>query len=149
MRGTLLLLLTIVSVSASLACDQREGGRESTPAVSSPAESSEPRLATRRSIAGCETNEAARAQSTWVGREVEVKLLWNDLPDSAADLKIPMGIRGIVDGGLAIQLRDFPLQTYYVNLWATSGHLRVIGEDLVLDPCSAEVTAATSIYGSL
>jgi len=146
MRDILLLLSTIALITASLACG--EGGKE-IPGVSSLAETTEPRLATRRSIAGCEANEAARAQSAWVGRNVEVKLLWNDLPDAAADLKIPMGIRGIVDGGLAVQLMEFPLQTYYVNLWATSGHLRVVGENLVLDPCSAEVAATTSMVGSL
>jgi hypothetical protein len=153
MRGALLLLLAIALGPASIACDQGSGQNGATPPVYSvaggTAENVEPRLATRRNIAGCDANEAARAYRAWVGRDVDVKLLWNDLPDAAANLRIPMGIRSVVEGGLAVRLANFPLQTYYVNLWANSGHLRVVDDDLVLDPCSAEIAANPSMYGAL
>jgi hypothetical protein len=97
--------------------------------------------ATRMTLPGCDPGDMASEEFGWVGKEVLVTLLWNDMPASAGELQIPMTVVAVSQDGLVVDVHPLPMREKSIASWQTSGHLTVDGDEFVLDPCSATLTA--------
>jgi len=100
-----------------------------------------PAMATLRTASSCDPAAAAARWQPRVGEFTTARLLWNDLPDAAADLEVPFGVMAVRDDGVAVHLPRIPLRERYLGMWLMSGHLRLEGDQLVLDPCAAELAS--------
>ena len=98
--------------------------------------------ATRRIKENCDPVAEAKKYEEFIDRRALAILSWNNMPERAAKLKIPVYITGVEDGAIALGILDIPLREQYVAIWLGSGHIRPgPGGSFLLEPCSARIEA--------
>lgn len=98
--------------------------------------------ATRRIKENCDPVAEAKKYEEFIDRRALAILSWNNLPERAAKLKIPVYVTGVDDGAITIGILEIPMREQYVAIWMGSGHIQPgPGSSFLLDPCSARIEA--------
>jgi hypothetical protein len=64
------------------------------------------------------------------------------MPGGAANLEIPVYVKGTADGAIGVSILEIPMREQYVSIWMGSGHIQPgPGSSFLLDPCSARIEA--------
>jgi hypothetical protein len=126
-------IVALVPLVVAAGCGTRESEQAPQPEGSA--------MATLRTANACNPAVAAARWQPRVGEFTTARFLWNDLPDAAAHLEVPFGVMAVRDDGVAVHLPRIPLRERYLGMWLMSGHLRLEGDQLVLDPCAAELAS--------
>jgi hypothetical protein len=95
-------------------------------------------LASKRVIEGCEPVAEAKKYEEFVDGRALAVLRWNNMSERAAKLKIPVYVKSVDDGAVAISVLEIPMRSQYLNIWMNSGHIeRAEGDTFLLDPCAS------------
>jgi hypothetical protein len=129
--------------------DEVEEGESDSPATSErEAASTAPKydpdggLATRRVAEDCDPVVEARKYEEFIDRRALATLSWNNMPERAAKLEIPVYVKSVEDGAVGVSILQIPMREQYLNIWMGSGHIqRGPGDSFLLDPCSARIEA--------
>jgi len=98
--------------------------------------------ASRRIKENCDPVAEAKKYEEFIDRRALAILSWNNMPERAANLKIPVYVTGVEDGAIALGILEIPMRDQYLNIWMGSGHIqRGPGDSFLLDPCSARIEA--------
>ena len=98
--------------------------------------------ATRRIKENCDPASEAQKYEEFIDRRALAILSWNNMPERAANLKIPVYVTGVDDGAIALGILEIPMREQYVSIWMGSGHIQPgPGSSFLLDPCSARIEA--------
>ena len=96
--------------------------------------------ATRLIADNCDPVAEAKKYEEFIDRRALAILSWNNMPERAANLKIPVYVTGVEDGAIALGILEIPMREQYVAIWLGSGHIRPgPGGSFLLDPCSARI----------
>jgi hypothetical protein len=99
-------------------------------------------LATRRITENCDPVAEAKKYEEFVDRRALAILSWNNMPERAAKLKIPVYVKSVEDGAIGVSILEIPMREQYLIIWMNSGHIaRGPGDSFWLDPCSARIEA--------
>jgi hypothetical protein len=102
--------------------------------------------ATRRIKENCDPASEARKYEEFIDRRALAILSWDNMPERAAKLKIPVYVTGVDDGAITLGILEIPLREQYVAIWIGSGHIQPgPGDSFLLDPCSARIEAWEAI----
>ena len=153
--GLIALGVVLAATLPMLGSDQTEEGESDSAGTSergeaSPATNHEPDggQATRRIAEDCDPVAEALKYQEFVDRRALAVLSWNNLPERAANLEIPVYVKGTEDGAIGVSVLEIPMREQYLAMWMMSGHLkRGPGGTYLLDPCSAEITAWEAMDG--
>jgi hypothetical protein len=98
--------------------------------------------ATRRIAENCDPVAQAKKYEEFIDRRALAILSWNNMPERAANLKVPVYVTGVEDGAIALGILEIPMREQYVSIWMGSGHIQPgPGSSFLLDPCSARIEA--------
>lgn len=98
--------------------------------------------ASRRIADNCDPVAEAKKYEEFIDRRALAILSWNNLPERAANLKIPVYVTGVEDGAIALGILDVPMREQYISIWIGSGHIQPgPGGSFLLEPCSARIEA--------
>jgi hypothetical protein len=98
--------------------------------------------ATRRIKENCDPIAEAKKYEELIDRRALAILSWNNMPERAAKLEIPVYVKGVEDGAVSLSILQIPMRAQYLNIWMGSGHIqRGPGDSFLLDPCSARIEA--------
>jgi len=98
--------------------------------------------ATRHIKENCDPASEAQKYEEFIDRRALAILSWNNMPERAANLKIPVYVTGVEDGAIALGILEIPMREQYVSIWMGSGHIQPgPGSSFLLDPCSARIEA--------
>jgi hypothetical protein len=147
--GLIALGVVLAATLPRSGCNEAEEGESDSQADSEGEEASaapnydpDGGLATRRVIENCDPITEALKYEEFVDRRALAVLGWDNLSKRAADLEIPVYVKGTADGTVGVSILEIPMRDQYVAMWLTSGHLRHgPGNTYLLDPCSAKVIA--------
>ena len=118
------------------------GEGESDSASTSEGEAPDGGQATRRIAENCDPVAEALKYEEFVDRRALATLSWNNMREGAANLKIPVYVKGTADGAIGVSILEIPMREQYLAIWMMSGHLKRDPEGgYLLDPCSAEIIA--------
>lgn len=97
-------------------------------------------LAEKRVVEGCDAVAEAQKYRGFVERKALAILSWSNMPERAANLRIPVYVNGVDAGAVAVSILPIPMRDQYLNIWMNSGHIeRGPGDTFLLDPCSATI----------
>jgi hypothetical protein len=98
--------------------------------------------ATRRIKENCDPASEALKYEEFIDRRALATLSWNNMPERAAKLEIPVYVKSVEDGAVGVSILQIPMRAQYLNIWMGSGHIqRGPGDSFLLDPCSARIEA--------
>jgi hypothetical protein len=147
--GLIALAVVLAATLPRRGADDTEGG-ESDSADSSEREEESTAAkydpdggkATRRIAEDCDPVAEALKYEEFVDRRALAVLSWNNMPERAANLEIPVYVKSTADGAIGVSILEVPMREQYLGIWMMSGHLKRGPEGgYVLDPCSAKVIA--------
>ena len=150
-RWIIVVLIALgVVVAATLprsGCDEAEEGASDSQAGSDSEESAtaakydpDGDQATRRIAENCDPVAEALKYEEFIDRRAHAVLSWNNMREGAANLKIPVYVKGTEDGAIGVSILEIPMREQYLAIWMMSGHLkRDPGGTYLLDPCSAKI----------
>jgi hypothetical protein len=138
------LLVAVLSGCGSEDPTAGQGDPRQAPATEAPSKAG-PAVgapATRRIADPCDPVVEARKYEEFVGRQALAVLSWNNMPERAANLKIPVEVSSVDEGAITVGILDIPLREPYIEGWIRSGHMqRGPGSSYLIDPCSARIEA--------
>jgi hypothetical protein len=98
--------------------------------------------ATRRIKENCDRVAEAKKYEEFIDRRALAILSWSNMPERAANLKIPVYVTGVEDGAITLGILEIPMREQYVAIWIGSGHIQPgPGDSFLLEPCSARIEA--------
>jgi hypothetical protein len=146
-----LVVLGVVVAATLPRSGTDEAEQETAPAEASGAEQSpatwpaahrdvDSGLATRRVAENCDPVAEALKYEEFIDRRALAVLSWNNLPERAANLKIPVYVKSTADGAIGVSILEIPMREQYLAIWTMSDHLTKGPEGAyLLDPCSAKI----------
>lgn len=147
-RWVVIAILVALGVIVVAVWPTGEGDAPQGEEASEPADAAKPtsgedgeaKLATRRVIEGCDPVSEAKKYQPFVDQRALVTLNWNDMGERAAKLKIPVYVKSIDEGTVAISVLEIPMREQYLTIWGNSGHIKHADDGTFLvDPCSSGV----------
>jgi hypothetical protein len=103
-------------------------------------------MATRRIAEDCDPVAEALKYEEFVDRRALAVLSWNNMGGRAANLEIPVYVKGTADGAIGVSILEIPMREQYLGIWMMSGHLKRGPEGgYLMDPCSAKIIAWESM----
>ena len=127
-----------------------EGESDSTAEGEAPStatkEGSDGGMATRRIAENCDPVAEALKYEEFVDKRALAVLSWNNMGERAANLEIPVYVKGTADGAIGVSILEIPMREQYLGIWMMSGHLKRGPEGgYLMDPCSAKIIAWESM----
>lgn len=122
--------------------EAEEGDSDSSEASTASKYDPDGGLATRLIADNCDPVAEAKKYEEFIDRRALAILSWNNMPERAAKLEIPVYVKGVEDGAVSLSILQIPMREQYLNIWMGSGHIqRGSGDSFLLDPCSARIEA--------
>jgi hypothetical protein len=119
-----------------------EGDSDSSEASTASKHDPDGGLATRLIADNCDPVAEAKKYEEFIDRRALAILSWNNMPERAAKLEIPVYVKSVEDGAVGVSILQIPMRDQYLNIWMGSGHIQRGPDDsFLLDPCSARIEA--------
>jgi len=141
----------VVAMLPRGATDEPEQGAEELPASaaehpiladSANEENADTGKATKRVIEGCDPLAEARKYEELVDKKALAVLRWNNMGERAAKLKIPVYVKSVDEGAIAVSILEIPMREQYLTIWQNSRHIEPASDGtFLLDPCAAWIEA--------
>jgi hypothetical protein len=136
----LIALGVVLAATLPRSGSDEAGEGESDSAATSEGEVPGGGQATRRIAENCDPVAEALKYEEFVDRRALATLSWNNMREGAANLKIPVYVKGTADGAIGVSILEIPMREQYLAIWMMSGHLKKgPGGGYLLDPCSAKI----------
>jgi len=137
-------LVAACALSLPAACDSgapEPPGAPAPSATAKPAPAAPAGPAERRILPHCDPVKAALAVVPAVGSPARLRLLWDGTPPAALPREIPVLVKEVSQSEdppvVVIEIPLIPERDAILAISRESGHLRIHGEEIQLDPCSA------------